>query len=317
MFVDFSTMKPLYLQGLRSFKWTEELENKDDDEDTHNRSLSPPKEPPPPPPEDVSSEDSDEDTDTPVDSGDEIFHAVPVVISPSMSLSMKFNSSQEYVYNKPPVSWSNLLDERKSEDNNTVNKPMVRHEAGSRETKPAAQPRKSLEISARKSVESGLSRRSLDLELNKQSTASSSSDKAKESSTVSVSDRKKAFEAGSTGYVPRKSAGFASTQSINSALLSKGKPISSDKETKKSAAASEPGRFTSAGALSLGEFLKSQKASEPVLGSGRPKSASSGPKKEGGDSGIVRSVGVTGLSNTLSSWKKSRSVKSTGKKSYN
>lgn len=56
----------------------------------------------------------------------DIFRAVPVMVSPSVSLSMQFNSSQELKFNKPPVSWSkdeDMTKDKPSEKEQVSSKP--------------------------------------------------------------------------------------------------------------------------------------------------------------------------------------------------
>ncbi|KAJ8310633.1 hypothetical protein KUTeg_012498 [Tegillarca granosa] len=61
--------------------------------------------------------------------GRDIFRAIPVMVSPTVSLSMQFNSSQELKFNKPPVSWSkdeDMMKDKPSEKEQVSSKPAGR-----------------------------------------------------------------------------------------------------------------------------------------------------------------------------------------------
>ncbi|XP_060075667.1 centrosomal protein of 295 kDa-like [Ylistrum balloti] len=270
------------------------------------RTLSPPHYAPPPPP----IEESD---DTGSDSGSEtLFHAVPVMVSPTMSLAMKFSSQQEP--SKPPVSWSKLLDEEEEKfttDNQKSAKPIIVRSVDSGSS------RNSSESHVARSLDSSSARTSTEQTLS--SRPSESSDPGKDTRLGNkVGERRKMFEVSDepeTGK--KKSAPKVPGTYLNKALQTKkdgGKKVMKEVPKAPSAGKAKPG-----GVVSLADFLTSNKGDllstlkkTPPPESKRPGSAPApGPKsKEANESGVTRSVGPTGLSKTLASWKKSRSVKS-------
>ncbi|XP_069104685.1 serine-rich adhesin for platelets-like isoform X2 [Argopecten irradians] len=272
------------------------------------RTLSPPRYAPPPPP-------IEEGDDTGSDSGSEtLFHAVPVMVSPTMSLAMKFSSQQEP--NKPPVSWSKLLDEEGDQQTTAVQEPpkpvILRSlDSGSTRTSSESQVARSLDSSsARTSTEQTLSSRP----------SADSSDSAKDTRLGNkVGERRKMFEVAEEPQKGKKKpAPKVPGTYLNKALQTKKdggkKPV---KEVPKApvAAKGKPGAV-----VSLADFLTSHQGDllstlkkTPPAEPKRPGSAPSAGQrsKDNDESGVTRSVGPTGLSKTLSSWKKSRGVKST------
>ncbi|XP_021355070.1 centrosomal protein of 295 kDa-like isoform X2 [Mizuhopecten yessoensis] len=273
------------------------------------RTLSPPRyAPPPPPPPPV-----EESEDTGSDSGsDTLFHAIPVMVSPTMSLAMKFSSQQEP--SRPPVSWSRLLDdegEKPKTDDQKPAQPVIVRSLDSGST------RNSSESHVARSLESSSARTSTEQTLSSRRSADSSDSPRDTRLGDKVGERRKMFEVAEEAQAgKKKQAPKVPGTYLNKALQSKkdgGKKAV--KEVPKSPSA---GKVTPGAVVSLADFMTSQKGEmntmkkKPLKETGRPTSApGSGQKsRDADDSGVVRSVGPTGLSKTLASWKKSRSVKS-------
>ncbi|XP_061170812.1 centrosomal protein of 295 kDa-like isoform X1 [Saccostrea echinata] len=180
------------------------------------------------------------------DAGDEnVFRAVPVMVSPTLSLSMKFSSSDIKV-NKPPVSWSK---EPEESDSKSDQKPK-------RKSDPLIS-----KVQEQKS------------ELEK--TAKEAKQQVQKSSGLN-----KALQ-------PRGGGSGAPAQ---------GKTV-----TKSSKDSSKP--------ISLGQFISSRKEGSTLMGKKSDNKPVPLPKPQRPGTGTVN--GGTGMSKTLSSWKKSRGIKST------
>ncbi|XP_062618455.1 uncharacterized protein LOC134280039 isoform X2 [Saccostrea cucullata] len=181
------------------------------------------------------------------DAGDEnVFRAVPVMVSPTLSLSMKFSSSDIKV-TKPPVSWS-----KEPEEN---------------ETKSDQKPKRKSDPLISKVQEQKS-------ELEKM--ASEAKQKGQKSSGLN-----KALQ-------PRGGGSGAPTQGKLGAK-------SSSKESSKP--------------ISLGQFISSRKEGSTLMGKKSDNKPVPLPKPQRPGTGAVN--GGTGMSKTLSSWKKSRGIKST------
>lgn len=180
------------------------------------------------------------------DAGDEnVFRAIPVMVSPTLSLSMKFSSSQDIKFNKPPVSWST--------------EPEGEGERGS--TKPN---RNSDQLISK------VQEQKADLE----KTATEAKQKVQKASGLNRALQPRGGNQG-TGKAGNKSA----------------------KDTNKGAP------------MSLGQFLSSRKEGSSLMGKKSDSKPTPLPKPQRPGTGTMN--GGTGMSKTLSSWKKSRGVKST------
>lgn len=180
------------------------------------------------------------------DAGDEnVFRAIPVMVSPTLSLSMKFSSSQDIKFNKPPVSWST--------------EPEGEGERGS--TKPN---RNSDQLISK------VQEQKADME----KTATEAKQKVQKASGLNRALQPRGGNQG-TGKAGNKSA----------------------KDTNKGAP------------MSLGQFLSSRKEGSSLMGKKSDSKPTPLPKPQRPGTGTTN--GGTGMSKTLSSWKKSRGVKST------
>ncbi|XP_056005221.1 microtubule-associated protein futsch-like isoform X7 [Ostrea edulis] len=183
------------------------------------------------------------------DAGDEnVFRAVPVMVSPTLALSMKFSSSQDIMFNKPPVSWSKELEE---DEKNVDVKPK-------RNSDPLI---------------SKVQEQRAELE----KTATEAKQKVQKASGLN------------RALLPRSGGPGATTQAKTGT-----------KATKES---NKPNP------MSLGQFISSRKEGASLMGKKSDNKPVPQPKPQRPGAGSVN--GGTGMSKTLSSWKKSRGVKST------
>lgn len=168
------------------------------------------------------------------------------MVSPTLSLSMKFSSSQDIKFNKPPVSWST--------------EPEGEGERGS------SKPNRNSD-----QLISKVQEQKADLE----KTATEAKQKVQKASGLNRALQPRGGNQG-TGKAGNKSA----------------------KDTNKGAP------------MSLGQFLSSRKEGSSLMGKKSDSKPTPLPKPQRPGTGTTN--GGTGMSKTLSSWKKSRGVKSTG-----
>ena len=183
------------------------------------------------------------------DAGDEnVFRAVPVMVSPTLSLSMKFSSSQDIKFSKPPVSWSKEPEEEVEE-------------------KRSSKPKRNSDPLVTKVQEQRA-------ELEK--TATEAKQKVQKSS------------------------------GLNKALQPRGEnPGTKGKEgTKTTKEGNKPAP------ISLGQFLSSKKEASSLMGKRSDAKPTPLPKPQRPGTGTMN--GGSNMSKSVSSWKKSRGIKSTG-----
>lgn len=217
------------------------------------------------------------------------------------------------MFKKAPVSWSKLLDEETG-TKNTKSSPSASLDLSVPTTQSVAG--RSLDLSSLVAMGLNQQPKQFESDFMKQVYSPDTQDKTESSATVKKTTipkksgpSEKIFALTATSKVPG--------QYLNKALSPK-KPTGSGSVPSWSAKGKMSAAKTSGAVISLGDFVKKSKDEEkPVLKSivvanaNRPKTAPSGGKPEE-KSGVVKSVGPTGLSQTLASWKKSRGVKSAG-----
>nr|XP_022338141.1 uncharacterized protein LOC111133779 isoform X7 [Crassostrea virginica] len=182
------------------------------------------------------------------DAGDEnVFRAVPVMVSPTLSLSMKFSSSQDIKFSKPPVSWSKEPEEEVEE-------------------KRSSKPKRNSDPLVTKVQEQRA-------ELEK--TATEAKQKVQKASGLN-----KALQPRGENPGTKEKVGTKTTKEGN-------KPAP----------------------ISLGQFLSSKKEGSSLMGKRSDAKPTPLPKPQRPGTGTMN--GGSNMSKSVSSWKKSRGIKST------